>query len=494
MDLFSMIAMASLVAAALVLVMFKMSYKVAEPSEALIVTGFGARTTTAAGDALSFKVVVGRGVAVLPGFQTVRTLQLAAQGTELLVECVSSQGLRVRVRGVVIYKVADDYASIANAASRFLGRQDQTAGMIHEMFAGHLRAIVGGLTIEEMLHSRERLTTEVRNSLAGDMQKLGLVVDSLQIQEIDDGSGYVANLGRPHAAAVAASARIAEARRDKEATEAEQAAAAEKAAYVRDSRIKQAAAQAAVDAETARAAQAGPLADATAKQQVVEAETRTAELNAALAERTLESQVRKPADARAYATRVDAEAARDARVSAAEAARRETELAASAEAMRTTTAATAEATATQATATADAAAIEARGLAEAHATEARGLAEATAVRARGEAEGAAIHARAEALKHNQDAVIAQQLAESLPDVVSAAAGAFKGVDNMVVLNGADGVEDLLAKVLTMGGAGFGLAKQLIASLSSGGAEPPVELPDRSVVVLPDGRPEVVPAP
>lgn len=448
------------------LLLFKMSYKVAEPSEALIITGLGTGTTMPDGQQLSFRIVVGHGAAVLPGFQTSRSLQLSAQGTELQVECVSSQGLRVRVRGVVIYKIADDYASIANAAGRFLSRQEQTAGMIHEMFAGHLRSIVGGLTIEEMLHSRERLTAEVRDSLSADMQKLGLVVDSVQIQEIDDETGYVTNLGRPHAAAVAAAARIAEAEQDKQAAQAEQAAIAEKAAYARDSKIRQAAAQAEVDAETARAAQAGPLAQATAKQQVVEAETRTAQLNASLAERNLETQVRKPADAKAYATRVDAEAARDARVFAAEAAKRETELKAEADATRTTTAANAEASATQATAVAQARATEARGLAEAKATEARGVAEAAAVKARGEAEGAAIAARAEALAENQQAVIQQQVAERLPELVAAAAGAFNGVDNMVVLNGADGVEDILAKVLTMGGAGFGLAKQLVNSIGT----------------------------
>jgi uncharacterized membrane protein YqiK len=355
--------------------------------------------------------------------------------------------------------------------------------MIHEMFAGHLRSIVGGLTIEEMLHSRERLTAEVRDSLSTDMQKLGLAVDSVQIQEIDDETGYVANLGRPHAAAVAAAARIAEAQRDKEAAEAEQAALAEKAAYARDSKIRQAAAQAEVDAEVARAAQAGPLAQATAKQQVVEAETRTAQLNAALAERNLETQVRKPADAKAYATRVDAEASKDARVFAAEAAKRETELKAEADATRTTTAASADATATQATATAQARAIEARGLAEAKATQAKGLAEAAAVRARGEAEGAAIAARADALAENQQAVIQQQVAERLPELVAASAGAFNGVDNMVVLNGADGMADILAKVLTMGGAGFGLAKQLVESIGSDSAQPP----SNQTVTLPKER-------
>ena len=90
-------------------------------------------------------------------------------------------------------------------------------GTIHELFAGHLRSIVGGLTIEQMLHDRNALTSEVRDSLAGDMQRLGLTVDSLQIQEIEDlDSDYIRNLGRPNAAAVSAAARIAEAAKDQE--------------------------------------------------------------------------------------------------------------------------------------------------------------------------------------------------------------------------------------------------------------------------------------
>ena len=172
---------------------------------------------------------------------------------------------------------------------------------IHELFAGHLRAIVGEMTVEDMLHNRERLTANIRASLADDMSKLGLVVDSLQIQEIDDESGYISNLGKPQAAAVAAAARIAEAQRDQEATEAEQVAAASKAAAVRRAQIEQAGYQAEVDKAKAEGAQAGPLAEALARQEVVGRRDRAPpSLSAALAEKMLNVEVRKPADAEAY--------------------------------------------------------------------------------------------------------------------------------------------------------------------------------------------------
>ncbi|HEY0691208.1 MAG TPA: flotillin domain-containing protein, partial [Kribbella sp.] len=93
--------------------------------------------------------------------------------------------------------------------------------------------------------------------------------------------------------------------------------------------------------------------------------------------------------------------------------------------------------------------------------------EALAVQAKAMAEAAGIKARAEALATNTDAVVAQQLAEAYPEIVRAAASSFEKVGNMVVLNGAQGIEDTLVKTITMGGSGFALAKQLIDSLSNG---------------------------
>jgi uncharacterized membrane protein YqiK len=94
-----------------------------------------------------------------------------------------------------------------------------------------------------------------------------------------------------------------------------------------------------------------------------------------------------------------------------------------------------------------------------------GEAQADATRQKGLAEAEAIKARAEALAENQEAVIAQQLAERWPEIVEAGAGVFGNVDNMVVLNGAQGVEDMLAKALTLGGTGLGVARQLLSTMN-----------------------------
>ncbi|MFF3668550.1 flotillin family protein [Microtetraspora malaysiensis] len=459
---FLVIGGAIVVALIVIILLFKAIWRVAEPNEALIISGLGAHTKNELADSLGFKIVTGKGTAVIPGFQTARRMRLDSRATNLQVSCVTQQGIPVQVRGVVIYKVGDDFTSIANAARRFLDQQDSMNGAIHELFTGHLRSITGNLTVEDLILNRERLTSETRSSAADEMSKLGLVVDSLQIQEIDDETGYIVNLGKPHAAKIAASARIAEAQRDQEATEAEQVAAARKAAAVRESQIQQAGYQAEVDQASAKARQAGPLSEATARQEVVVQETRAAELEAQLSEQRLQSQVRKPADAKAYETVTLSQAERDARIAQAEAEARETELRAAAQASQVKQAAAADAESVRLRGEAAAAATKATGVAEADAAKAKGLAQAEAAKAKGLAEAEAIRARSQALAENQEAVIAQQLAENWPQIVEAGAKAFGNVDHMVVLNGAQGIEEMLAKALTLGGTGLGLARTLLS--------------------------------
>ncbi|MEU0073561.1 SPFH domain-containing protein [Streptomyces sp. NPDC006332] len=461
------VAGAAVVAVLVLIGLFKMMWRVAEPNEALVISGSKHRTEGLE-EGMGFRIVTGRGTLVLPGVQAVRKMSLDLNETELHVDCVTHQGIPLKVRGVVIFKVGDDFVSIANAARRFLDQQKLMSERVHNVFAGHLRSIVGGLTVEDMIRDREKLTGQTRAACGTEMEKLGLIVDSLQIHEIEDPTGYIRNLAMPHAAAVQRDARIAQAEANRLATEAEQQSFARMAQATRDSEILQAGYQAERDKAGAKARQAGPLADAAARQEVVVQETRVAELEAQRREQQLQADVRKPADAKAYEKRTLAEAERDARISGAEAKAKETELAAAAEATRVKTAAGAEAEATKARGAATAASTRATGEAEAAAAQARGLAEAEAAKARGLAEAEAIKARAAALAENQEAVVAQQLAENWPEIVKAGASAFGSVDNMVVLNGADGMAEMLAKALTMGGTGLGLARQLLASMNQNG--------------------------
>lgn len=454
------------VALVLAIVLFKSCWRVAEPNEALIISGIREHSPSdSVQESLGFKIVTGKGTLVVPGVQTVRRLTLDLREAELSIDCVTHQGIPLGIKGVVIFKVGDDFTSIANSARRFLDQQNQMDARVHNVFAGHLRAIVGSMTVEEMIRDREKLTQLTRQSSGTEMEKLGLIVDSLQIQEIIDPTGYIENLGRPHAAAVASQARIAQAHADREATEAEQQADALKAEARRESQIKQAGYQAEIDRAAAITRQAGPLSEASARQEVVVQETKVAELQAQLEEQRLQAQVRKPADAEAYQTVTLAKAERDSRISAAEAKAKEVELAAQANANRVKVEASAEAEHVRLEAGAQAESVKLRGEAEAGATRARGLAEGDSVRAKGMAEAEAIKARADALAENQDAVIGQQLAEQWPAIVEAAAKPFGSIDQMIVLNGAAGLSEALAQALSQGVAGLQLARNLLSGAS-----------------------------
>ena len=112
----------AVLALVLLIVLFRLMWRVAEPNEALIISGT-AHQHDGLEASLGFKIVTGRGTLVMPGLQVVRRLSLDLHETELQVDCVTHQGIPLKVRGVVIYKVGDDMASIANAARRFLDQQ-----------------------------------------------------------------------------------------------------------------------------------------------------------------------------------------------------------------------------------------------------------------------------------------------------------------------------------------------------------------------------------
>jgi flotillin len=468
------IAAIVLVFLALFVVVFRAMWRVAEPNEALIISGLHHRRADQVGESLGFKIVTGRGTMVIPGVQVVRRLSLDLRESELQIACVTQQGIPVHIKGVVIYKVGDDMASIANAARRFLDQQDRMDARIQQVFAGHLRAICGSLTVEDLIRERDKLTEATRGASGTEMEKLGLIVDSLQIQEIDDPTGYIDNLAKPHAAAVQRDARIAQAQADQEATQREQEAAALKAQAQRDSKIKQSGYQAEVDSAAAQAKQAGPLTDAIARQKVVVEETKIVELDAHKKEQELLVSVRRPADAAAYEKTTIATAQRDADIAAAEARAKQIELQAQADATRVKLAADADSQRTKLIGDAEASAIRAKGTAEGEAINARGLAEA-----------AAIKARADALAQNQEAVISQQLAEKWPEIVEAASHAFSNIDQMIVMNGADGVSEIMGKVLSQGAAGLQLARNLLARTRSGGDGGYVTPP------APNGEPKIV---
>src|SRR6267378_7895435 len=113
----SVAIVAGVVVAAIVLmiVIFRLMWRVAEPNEALIISGLREhQTPDGVGESLGFKIVTGKGTLVIPGVQTVRRLSLDLRETELAIDCVTHQGIPLGIKGVVIFKVGDDLTSIAN--------------------------------------------------------------------------------------------------------------------------------------------------------------------------------------------------------------------------------------------------------------------------------------------------------------------------------------------------------------------------------------------
>jgi uncharacterized membrane protein YqiK len=441
-------------------------WHVPAPNEALLISG----SRNKAGDA-QFRIVTGHGSFVLPIKQKARVLSLSLHESELEEECVTTQGIKLKVRAVAAFKVGDDTASIANAARRFLAEQDRMEELVGRILSGHLRSIIGSLTVEEIIRERDRLAQEVKDGSHGEMEKLGIVVDSLQIQEIEDASGYINNIAAPHAAAIASAARIAAAKADQEATQREQEAAALRAEYVRDTAIKQAGFQAEVEEAKAKAAQAGPLAEAQSTQQVIEQQTALAERQAALTEKKLESEVRRPADAEAYKQRTLAEADRDTTKLRTEAeAFKQRALA---EANRDTVKLSTEAEANKRTglAEADASAAKVAAAAAAEAAKSHADGEAYSQRTVAAAEAEAIDVRANALNDgNQALIAANKLIEMLPQLVQASASSLSGA-NVTLLNGADGVSQTMTSIVGQGLAIYdalrgGLAPQAPAVSSS----------------------------
>src|SRR6059058_1829393 len=231
-------------------------YRVPAPDQAMMISG-GRRWRGGA----PFRVVVGHGTFVIPFFRKARYLTLSMQEAEVAEVCVTRQGISVNIRAVIAFKVGNDDESIVNAGQRFLSDQDQMSTLTGRIFAGHLRSIIGSMTVEEIVTERQKLATEVLDGSAIEMAKIGLTVDALQIQSIDDMKlGYIAAMAAPHNAAIQRAAKVASSQADQAAAEAEQASQRAQAEYARQTEVVQA--QYAADVEAAKSAAAAKAAAA----------------------------------------------------------------------------------------------------------------------------------------------------------------------------------------------------------------------------------------
>jgi uncharacterized membrane protein YqiK len=293
-----------------------LGYRVPAPDEAMLISGgrYGLKEAP-------FRVVTGHGAFVAPMFRKVRYLTLAMQEAEVSETCVTKQGISLNVRAVIAFKVGNDAESIVNAGQRFLSDQDQMSVLTGRIFAGHLRSIIGSMTVEEIVTERQKLATEVLDGSKQEMANLGLSVDSLQIQSIDDmGAGYIAAMAAPNNAAIQRQAKIAQAQADQAAAEAQQASIRKQAEFARQTAVVQAQYKAEVDKAQSEAAQAGPLAQAEAQRAVIAAQAELAQHQAELRQQQLVSEVIRPAEAEAEKVKILAKAEAERTRIAAEAA------------------------------------------------------------------------------------------------------------------------------------------------------------------------------
>ena len=359
------------------------------PNQVLVISGRKHRIVDPDGTTreVGFRVVKGGGVFVWPIFEKVDVLSLELLTIDVNTpEVYTSKGVPVRVDGVAQIKVKGDDISIATAAEQFLSKgTDEIKNIATQTMEGHLRAILGTLTVEEIYQNRDAFATKVQEVAAGDMANMGLQIVSFTIRDIRDSQGYLEALGKPRIAQVKRDAQIAQAEADRDAMikSSQAAQAGQEAKFQADTKIAEsqrdyqmnvATYQAAVNLKKAEADLAydlqkyktGQLVKAEEVQVSIIEKQKQIELQEQeikRKQRELEANVQKPADAERY----------------------KVETLANAKKFQLETEATGAAAAARVEGFAKAEVQKATGLAEAEANKARGLAEAAIIEAQGKA-------------------------------------------------------------------------------------------------------------
>ncbi|MFI6861365.1 flotillin family protein [Streptomyces sp. NPDC050421] len=451
-------------------------YKVAGPSQAFIITGRRGKksvdpvTGRASIDNSGQKVVVGGGVFVVPFVQQKFTLDLSSRHIPIAVRgAVTLRGVKSHLEGVAIVKVGGSEDAIRAAAQRFLQQQDGIVGFTQEVLSGALRAIVGRMSVEDIIRDRAAFAGQVAEEAEASLSGQGLILDAFQIQDITTEGSYLEDLGRPEAARAKQEADIAEAIARRASEQARLKAAEEIAIAERTFYLKQAEIKAETEAAAAKANAAGPLAEAARQQEVLQEQEKVAERQAALTDRELDTKVRKPADAARYQAEQEAEARRIAQVKEAEADAERSRLTGQGEKLHRS-------------ALADAVRIE-------------GESEAAAIAARGSAEAEAMQKKADAFAQYGDAAVLQMLVEVLPQVVAKAAEPLSAIDKLTVIS-TDGASQLSRTVTDNVAQGMELLSSttgvdlaaLLRNLKGANAKP--EVPAQQETVAPDGKIEI----
>ena len=343
----------------MLLIVFVAKYQTAKPDEALIISGsyLGSKNVHADESNNKIKIVRGGGAFVLPVFQRSNRISLLSSKLDVSTpEVYTEQGVPVMCDGTSIIKIGSSVEEIATAAEQFLGKtREELENEAREVLEGHLRSILGSMTVEEIYQNRDKFSQSVQEVASVDLAKMGLIIVSFTIKEVRDKNGYLDSLGKPRIAQVKRDADIAEAEALKETrikkAEAEKDSQAaelqrqtEIAESIKEKELKLASYKQEQDIAKAKADQAYNLESARAQQHVVEQEMEVKvierqkqieleEKEIIRREKQYDSEVKKKADADRYAKEQEAQAQKVKEVTEAEA--NKTRLAGQAEAEAT---------------------------------------------------------------------------------------------------------------------------------------------------------------
>ncbi|WP_426457758.1 SPFH domain-containing protein [Bacillus altitudinis] len=417
---------------------FFSKYRTAGPDEALIVTGsyLGSKNVHVDEGGNKIKIVRGGGTFVLPVFQQAEPLSLLSSKLDVSTpEVYTEQGVPVMADGTAIIKIGGSIEEIATAAEQFLGKtKEDRENEAREVLEGHLRSILGSMTVEEIYKNREKFSQEVQRVASQDLAKMGLVIVSFTIKDVRDKNGYLESLGKPRIAQVKRDADIATAEADKETrikraeadkdakkselerateiAEAEKINELKRAEFRREQDTAKASADQAYDLETARNRQHVTEQEMQVKiierQKQIELEEKEIQRR----ERQYDSEVKKKADADRYAVEQSAAAEKAKRLAEADAKKYSIEAMAKAEAEK----------------------VRIDGLAKAEADRAKGETEAEVIRLKGLAEAEAKEKIAEAFEQYGQAAILDMIVKMLPEYAKQVSAPLSNIDKITVVD------------------------------------------------------------
>jgi len=413
------------------------------PNQVLIVSGRKHRYVDPDGSvqARGFRVVKGGGTFIIPVLEKMDVLSLELLTIDVQTpEVYTSKGVPVMVDGVAQIKVKGDDISISTASEQFLSKgTDDIKSIAMQTLEGHLRAILGTMTVEDIYQNRDQFASKVQEVAAGDMANMGLGIVSFTIRDIRDKQGYLDALGKPRIAQVKRDAQIAQAEADRDAmirsSQAQQAG--QEAKFAADSKIAEAQRDYSMNVQNYTASvnekkatadlaydlqkyKTGQLVKAEEIQVTIVEKQKQIELQEQEIRRKqkeLEANVQKPADAERYRV----------------------ETLANARKFQLETEAVGAAAATKATGFANADVVKVTGVAEAEAQKAKGLAQASIIEAQGKATAEAMRVKAESFKQYNEAAVVEMIIRVLPEVAGKISEPLARTEKMVIINSGSGV-------------------------------------------------------